>query len=67
MGYGILSDHVLHQIYPNGYHYNPKLPLPSSIWLHKKTLLGCTAWEFMPIKTYLNGLSLNFLSIVKGY
>lgn len=28
MGYGMLCYSVPHSIYPNGYHCNPKLPLP---------------------------------------
>ncbi len=28
MGYGMLGFDVPHSIYPNGYHCNPKLPLP---------------------------------------
>lgn len=28
MGYRMLNYHVLHRIYPNGYHCNPKLLLP---------------------------------------
>ncbi len=28
MGYGMISYHVPHTLYPNGYHCNPKLPLP---------------------------------------
>jgi uncharacterized protein YdhG (YjbR/CyaY superfamily) len=28
MGYGMLSYHVPHSVYPDGYHCNPKDPLP---------------------------------------
>ena len=28
MGYGMIGYVVPHSIYPNGYHCNPKLPLP---------------------------------------
>jgi hypothetical protein len=28
MGYGMLAYYVPHSIYPNGYHCNPKTPLP---------------------------------------
>jgi hypothetical protein len=28
IGYGMLSYHVPHRVYPPGYHCNPKLPLP---------------------------------------
>lgn len=28
MGYGMISYHIPHSIYPEGYHCNPKLPLP---------------------------------------
>ena len=28
MGYGMLSYHVPHSIYPDGYHCSPELPLP---------------------------------------
>lgn len=28
MGYGMLSYHIPHSVYPDGYHCNPELPLP---------------------------------------
>ncbi len=28
MGYGMISYHIPHSVYPDGYHCNPKLPLP---------------------------------------
>lgn len=28
VGYGMLSYHIPHSLYPDGYHCNPKLPLP---------------------------------------
>ena len=28
MGYGMISYHIPHSIYPDGYHCNPKTPLP---------------------------------------
>ena len=28
MGYGMISYHIPHSVYPDGYHCDPKLPLP---------------------------------------
>jgi hypothetical protein len=28
MGYGMISWHVPHRVYPAGYHCDPKMPLP---------------------------------------
>jgi hypothetical protein len=50
MGYGMLGYCVPHSIYPNGYHCNPKLPLPfvslgstkGHIALHHLGLYGST-------------------------
>jgi len=51
LGYGMPAYVVPHLIYPNGYHCNPKLPLPFIIWV------------FMQVKNSLNGLFQIILNI----
>ena len=38
LNYGMIGYYVPHSKYPNGYHCDPKLPLPLSILLLRKTL-----------------------------
>ena len=38
MSYGMIGYYVPHSIYPNGYHCNPKLPLPFMSFASQKTV-----------------------------
>lgn len=40
MGYGMISWHVPHRVYPPGYHCNPKLPLPFAALASQKNYLS---------------------------
>lgn len=40
MGYGMISWHVPHRVYPPGYHCNPKLPLPFAALASQKNHLS---------------------------
>lgn len=40
MGYGMLSYHIPKNTYPNGYHCNPKLPLPFMNIASQKNFIG---------------------------
>jgi hypothetical protein len=40
MGYGMISWHVPHRVFPAGYHCNPKLPLPFAALASQKNYLS---------------------------
>ena len=62
INYGMPSYIVPHQLYPDGYHCDPKLPLPFVSFACKKDLLRYIIWESMQIPKSWIGLLKNILS-----
>ncbi len=52
MSYGMLGYVVPHEIYPGGYHCDPKLPLPFANIASQKTLSLFITWVFTPCLNY---------------
>ena len=50
ISYGMLGYVVPHSLYPEGYHVDPKLPLPFINLASQKIILRCIIWAFMRIQ-----------------
>ncbi len=47
MSYGMMGYVIPHEIYPPGYHCDPKLPLPFVNITSRKNLLHFTTWAYI--------------------
>lgn len=52
MSYGMIGYVVPYNEYPDGYHCDPKLPLPFACIASQKILLPFIIWAYMPCLNY---------------
>jgi hypothetical protein len=62
MSYGMLGWVVPHSLYPEGYHCNPKDPLPFMNLASQKITFRSITWDFMTKASCSSGLSRNMQS-----